>query len=147
MISEWLEKTFGEVRYSTNFRLGAIQPKDPDGRYTTEELTMLGVWRRRIDAVVYLPDRLLLVEAVMRAEPGKISVLSLYSRLVPHTPELAEYAHLPYTLILLYCIEDPVLNVIAREQGILPIQFVPSFFDEWFKKRLPRHQRASSSQF
>lgn len=147
MIGEWVSRTFPDVRWQTNVRLGRIQPRGDRTGITPEEKNMLGLWRRRIDAVVFLHDRLLLVEAIMRAQPGKISVLKLYEKLVRQTPELAEYHDLPVQKVLLYCIEDPVLNIVAREEGILPVRYVPTFFDEWFSLRFPRHQRASLSTF
>ncbi len=141
MISEWVAKTFPDVKYQTNVRLGVIQPRLPSGTYSADEAKALGLWRRRIDALVYLPDRLLLIEAVLRADPGKISILKLYERLVPLTPELAEYRALPIQKILLYAIEDPALNVLAKEEGILPIQYVPTFFEQWFNKLRQRDKR------
>lgn len=147
MVGEWVSRTFPHSHWQTQVRLGRIQPRNPDGKFTSEEKRMLGLWRRRIDCIVYLPDRLLLVEAVLGAKPGKISVLKLYGKLVPQTPELAEYHHLPVQLVFLYAIEDPVLNVVAREEGILPIRFVPSFFDEWLETLAPRHRRAPLSTF
>jgi len=142
MVSEWVAKTFPDARFSTNFRLGPIQPRAPDGTYDVDELKLLGVWRRRVDALVYLEDRLLLLEAVMRADPGKVAVLKLYEKLIPQTPELAEFKHLPVQKVLLYCIEDPMLNLLAREEDILAIQFVPSFFDKWFSKLRGYEKRA-----
>jgi len=142
MVSEWVSRTFPDVRFSTNFRLGPIQPRAPDGTYSADELTIIGVWRRRVDTLVYLSDRLLLVEGVMRADPGKIAVLKLYEKLIPQTPELAEFSHLPIQKVLLYCIEDPVLNVLAAEEGILAIQYIPSFFDSWFNKLRGFEKRA-----
>lgn len=147
MVSEWVSQTFPDARYSTNVRVGRIQPRLPDGKYDHNEARMLGLWRRRIDAIVFLPDRLLLVEAILRVNPGKLSVLKLYERLVAQTPELAEFSHLPIQKILLYAIEDPTLNVIAREEGILPVRFVPSFFEEWWEKLVRRHRRAPLSTF
>lgn len=145
MIGEWVAQTFPDARWQTNVRLGKSQPRLPDGTYDREELVLLGCWRRRVDAIVYLRDRLLLVEAILRADPGKISILKLYERLVPQTPELAEFSHLPIQKVLLYCIEDPVLNVLAREEGVLPIQYVPSFFNEWFERLSGRKKRAPST--
>jgi len=147
MISEWVAKTFPNVRWQTNVRLGKPQPRNVDGLYERDELILLGVWRRRVDAIVFLHDRLLLIEAILRADPGKISVLKLYERLVPQTPELAEFRDLPIQKVLLYAIEDPVLNVLAREEGILPIQYVPSFFDKWFSKLAGRKKRTPRSDF
>ena len=145
MIGEWVAQTFPDVEWQTNVRLGSLTPRNDMGRFTIPELRMLGVFRRRVDAVVYLPDRLLLVEAVMRSQPGKISTLNLYEMLVPQTPELRPYGHLPVQKVLLYCIEDPVLNILAQKDDILPIQFVPSFFDEWFDKLARRKKRAPRS--
>jgi len=142
MVGEWVSSSFGDVRYQTNVRVGRIQPRADDGTYDRDELAMLGVWRRFVDAIVYLPDRLLLVEAVMRADPGKLAQLELYERLLPQTLELQDYLHLPVQKVLLYCIQDPALELLAKEKGILAIRFTPSFFDEWFNKLRGRHQRA-----
>lgn len=145
MIGEWVAQTFPDAEWQTNVRLGSLIPRNKQGRFTVEELRLLGVWRRRVDAIVYLPDRLLLVEAVLRSQPGKISTLNLYEMLVPQTPELRPYRDLPVQKVLLYCIEDPVLNILAQKDDILPIQFVPSFFDEWFEKLARRKRRAPRS--
>jgi len=147
LISEWVSRTFPDVRFSTNFRLGPIQPRAPDGTYDADELKALGVWRRRIDAVVYLEDRLLLVEAILRADPGKLAVLELYEKLVPQTPELVEFNHLPIQKVLLFCIEDPIITILAKQKDILAIQYVPSFFNEWFKLLRERSKRPSQSVF
>lgn len=147
MISEWVAKSFPAARWQTNVRLGKPQPRNADGQYSADELTLLGCWRRRVDAIVVLEDRVLLVEAILRADPGKVSILKLYEKLVPQTPELAEFGHLPIQKVLLYAIEDPVLNVVARDEGILPIQFVPSFFDQWFSKLRGRDKRTPRSDF
>jgi len=146
MIGEWVAQTFPDVEWQTNMRLGSLTPRNKDGRFTVDELRLLGVWRRRVDAVVYLPDRLLLVEAVLQSHPGKLSMLKLYEKLVPQTPELRPYRELPVQKVLLYVIEDPVLNILAKEEGILTIQFVPSFFDEWFDKLARRKTRAPRSE-
>jgi len=145
MVSEWVAKTFPDALWQTNVRLGSLTPRDNMGRFSKEELRLLGVWRRRVDAVIFLPDRLVLVEAVLRAQPGKISTLLLYEALVPQTPELEPYRALPVQKVLLYIVEDPTLNIVARQNDILPIQFVPSFFDEWFDKLRGREKRPSRS--
>jgi len=145
MIGEWVAQTFPTARWVTNVRLGTLQPRNDHGQFSQGELELLGVWRRRVDAIVYLPDRLLLVEAVLRSHPGKLSVLKLYEALARQTPELADFQALPIQLVLLYCVEDPVLNELARQQGILCVQYVPTFFDAWFATLRRREQQASRS--
>jgi len=146
MIGEWVAESFPDVEWQTNVRLGSLTPRNDMGQFTVEELRLLGVWRRRVDAIVYLPDRLLLVEAVLKSHPGKLSMLKIYAMLVPETPELRPYRHLPVQKVLLYVIEDPFVNILAKEDDILPIQFVPSFFDEWFDKLRHRDKRAPRSE-
>jgi hypothetical protein len=141
MIGEWVSRTFGDVEWRTQVRLGPIQPRLPDGTWTEEEGRMLGRWRRYVDAVVILPDRLLVVEACMMADAGKISILQLYKMLVPQTPELAEYKDLPIQMVFLYAVEDRNLSELARQQGILPVHFVPSNFESWFNKLAARAKR------
>lgn len=147
MMGEWLRQTFPHSRYQTNVRLGRIQPRGDHGQFAPDELRMLGLWRRRVDCIVYLPERLLLVEAILAAKPGKIAVLKLYEKLLAQTPELSEYRDLPVQKVLLYCIEDPALIAVAREEGILPIRFVPSFFDEWLQTLRGRDKRTPLSTF
>ena len=145
MIHEWVATTFPDVRWQTNVRLGPITPRNKRGRFTADELQMLGVHRRRVDAIVFLPDRLLLVEAVLRSDPGKLSILKLYEMLLPQTPELKEYEALEVQKVLLFVIEDPTLSILAKREGIMPIQFVPSFFDQWFNKLRHRDRRTPAT--
>jgi hypothetical protein len=142
MVGEWVSRTFGDVRYQTNVRLGKIQPRTAGGQFTEEELSMTGVWRRFVDAVVWLPDRLILVEAALRADPGKLGQLELYRTLVPQTPELQDYRKLPIQLVFVYCIEDPAVNSLARVKGILPVLFLPTFYEEWLSTLPARKKRA-----
>ena len=145
--TEWMTRTYSDAEWQTNVQLGPIQPRNELGQFTQGELTMLGVWRRRIDALVYLPDRLVMIEAVMRSNPGKLAILELYRRLIPQTPELAKFWDFDVDLVLLYVIRDPIVNEIARERNIIPIQYVPVWFLDWFKSLLPRQRQTSQSAF
>jgi hypothetical protein len=143
MIGEWLGQTFPQAPYKTQCRLGKIQPRLPNGTFGPDEEAMLGRWRRYVDAVVFLEDRLLLVEAVMKADPGKVSILELYEMLVPDTPELQPYKDLPIQKVLLFAIEDPWLTKLCERKGILAVHFVPSNFEQWYEK-LPQRARRPS---
>lgn len=91
--------------------------------------------------MVILPDRLLLIEAAIRPNPGKLSQLELYAMLVPHTPELAKYRHLDVELVLLYAIEDPALILLARRKGITTIYYRPEWLDSYLELLQPRERR------
>jgi hypothetical protein len=143
MIGEWVSRTFPDAEYRTQVRLGKIQPRSSNGTFSEDEERALGLWRRWADAIVFLNDRLLLVESVLRSDAGKISILNLYATLLPQTDELKSFNHLPIQKVLLYAIEDPVVNELARRENILPVLYVPTFFEAWLEKRRARDRRPS----
>lgn len=145
MISEWLGKTFPDAPFKTQVRLGRIQPRLSNGTFTVDEEAMLGRWRRYADAIAFLDDRLLLIEAVMKADAGKLSILELYEMLIPQTPELTEWSLLPIQKVLLFAIEDPWLTELCRRKDILPVHFVPRNFEQWLETLRPRAKRASQA--
>lgn len=142
MISEWLAQNYPDVTYQLRVRLGRIEPRLSGAFVSDEEARMLGVFRRWADAIIYLPDRLILVEAAIRPEPGDISKLELYERLIPNTPELAAVAHLPVEKILLYALPDELLLTLAREHGIKVQYYRPPWIEEYLKELYPRERRS-----
>ena len=141
MVAEWLAKTFPGDPYMTRVRLGTPRSSTPRQDMTPEELAMVGVWRRWADAVVILRDRILLIEAAIRPNPGKIGQLELYALLLPHTPEFFKYSALPVELCLLYAIEDPAVLFLARRKGIRCIEYKPSWLPDYMALLQPRERR------
>ena len=140
MLSEWLSETYQGYEYRTRVRLGRIQPRVESPGLTDEERRMIGVHRRWADAVVLMPDRVVLVEAKIRPQHGVISQLELYARLLPHTPELGRHASLPIEMVLLYAIEDELINVLAREKGIRCVFYEPAWLPEYLDELYPRER-------
>lgn len=145
MVVEWLMQFYPGDAWKTRVRLGAPKSSTPRADMTPEERAMVGVWRRWADALIFLPDRLILVEAAIRSQPGKISQLELYRLLLPKTPELAEHMHKPIELVLLYAIEDPAVVLLARSKGIRCILFKPMWLDDYLALLQPRERRAPRS--
>lgn len=143
LIAEWVGNQFPRDKFILNVRLGQLHPDLHPELLTEEERRLVGVWRRMADAVVIKPDKMLLIEAAIRPQPGDISVLMLYKELLPQTPELSEYSHLPVEMILLAVIEDPVIAKIARQQGIKFMTYRPEWIDEYLNTLYPRQRRAS----
>lgn len=142
LLSEWLAEEHASDRYMLRVRLGRIQPRQ-DGRFVSAgEERMLGVFRRWADAIIIAPDRLILVEAAIRPNPGKVGQLQLYSSLLPNTPELAEYQHLPVELLILYAVPDDALLALARSQGIRCVQYRPAWVEDYLKELFPRERRS-----
>jgi len=141
MLTEWLTKTQADKRWMTRVRLGSPKPATPRPDMTIEEQAMIGAWRRWADAVILDRDRVTIVEAAIRPDPGKISQLELYRALFPHTPELRAWRGCEIDLVLLYAIEDPATNLLAREKGIRCIEYKPSWLENYLKILMPRERR------
>jgi len=142
LVSEYLAKHYAKYPSQTRVRLGAIRPEIKSAELTDADKAMLGMWRRWADAIVFMPDRLLLIEAAIRPSPGDISQLELYETLIDKTPELAEHKGKAVEKVLLFAIEDPAVATMARKHGIKVIYFKPDWVDEYLKLLYPRERRA-----
>ena len=142
MVSEYLAKHYPDYPTRTRVRVGSIHPELRPEQLTEPERRAVGVWRRWADAIVIMPDRLILIEAAIRPNPGDISQLELYEHLLPKTPELAEHKDKPIEKVLLFALEDPVIVSLARERGIQVVYFHPPWIDEYLKILYPRERRA-----
>jgi hypothetical protein len=141
MVTEWLQKTQTGKRWQTRVRLGSPTSSTPTVDMTVEERAMVGMWRRWADAIILEPDKVTLIEAAIRPQPGKISQLELYAMLFPHTPELQPWWGVPLRLLLLYAIEDPATTYLARSKGILAVQYQPTWLPAYMQLLLPRERR------
>ena len=143
MVSEFLAANYAGCQCMTRVRLGSIHPELKADSLSDSEKSMVGLFRRWADAIVIMPDRLVLIEAAIRPQPGDISQLQLYARLIPTTPELSAYKDLPIEKVLVYALEDPVLRTLATESSIRYIYFHPDWISDYLAILYPREQRPS----
>lgn len=142
LVSEYLAKTYPDYPTQTRVRLGQLHPELRPGDLSDAERRLLKAFKRWADAIVIMPDKLVLIEAAIRPQPGKISQLELYEHLCPKTPELAEHKTKPIEKVLLLAIEDPVVASMARQRGIKVIYFHPNWVDEYLSILHPSERRA-----
>lgn len=143
LVADWISSEYPDANYRMNVRLGTQHPR-LQGKFLTEsEQRMAGVFRRWADAVIITKTELLLVEAAIRPQPGKIAQLHLYEMLLPSTPELEEFKNLTIVKVLLCAIPDPVLIQLARSQGIRVVTYRPDWVDEYISTLYPREQTAT----
>ena len=142
LVSEFLAERYSDYTTQTRVRLGSVHPDLQPEKLSPAELRAMGVWRRWADAIVFMPDHLVLIEAAIRPSPGDISQLELYKHLLPLTPELAEHKEKPIEPLLLYALEDPVIVGMARERGIQVVYFHPGWVDDYLKILYPRERRS-----
>ena len=145
LLAEWLAARYPNDRVQQQVRLGAYQIGISPQGLSSPELRALGVWRRIADALVYKPTELILIEASLPAHPGYVSQLLLYKRLIPMTPELADYAALPVRMIYLVSFEDPVVTAMCRENGIQVEVYAPPWVGEYWAELERRKSRPPKS--
>lgn len=141
-LAEYLSTKYPRAKVVFQPRLGAYNPDQVAAGLTAGELRMLGVWRRYPDAAVFLSDRVVLIEASLKPDPGKISILNLYARLFPLTPEMDQYRSLPVEKLLVWALHDHAAEALARESGIRVEVYQPQWVLDWLDSMRPRDRRA-----
>ena len=133
LVSEYVAWRYGEYESRTHVHLGSI-PARFKGKFAKDEtagpLTPLLRWA---DALVFMPDKVVLIEGKILPQPGVISQLLLYEELIPKTPELGEHRTKPIEKQLVCAIEDPMISELARRSGILVVIFRKPWIDEYLK--------------
>ncbi len=147
LVSEWLRATYPTSAYQIRARLGSL-PANLNAEELDEggQRLVHGAFASWVDAIVWLPDRTLLVEAKVISHVNGIAQLTKYKRLLPNSPFVSVPLDLPVEPVLLYVIEDPIVSTMAREQGITLIQFGVSWLEEWRQSRLHRQRRPPALQ-
>ncbi len=142
MVAEYVTRTFPDAqakRYQV--RLGAAPLELQGAKLTDSEAGALRVWSRWADAIVEYQDRVILIEAKIRPKMGPLEALLLYRVLLPSTPGL-ELGDRKVELRYVYAVEDPVLNMIARELGIAVDHYEPAWLRDYLSLMAPRERRA-----
>jgi len=143
LLAEFLRKEYPTTPYATNVRLGSIPPEFISRTLTPAQARQFSRFKRYCDGVIFLPDKSIIVEAKMRADPGIVTMLELYKKLFQETPDLKERWDLPIEMMLVYSIEDPVTVQLAREHNVRAIQYVPSWLWEYLKSIAPYKREGS----
>jgi len=147
LVTEWLQANYSHAAYQVRARLGSLPMNLGTGDADTPEARLVhNAFARWADALVFLPDRTLVVEAKLVAHPSAIAQLMLYQRLIPASPYLNLRPDLPVRPILLFAVEDVLVSQMAREQGIGLEQYHPAWVDEYLATKLARQRSAPAVQ-
>jgi len=143
LLGEWLSMRYPGRRVMQRVRVGSDHPALEIPGLSPSEQRMVVAWRRWADAIVFDNGTLVVVEATVLPKPGKISQLDLYIRLVPATPELAEYRDWPVRGLLLAAVDDPVMRLLAAERGYTIELYHPPWVDGYLLTLAPRRREGS----
>lgn len=138
MLLEYLNKNYPPGSWRTNVRLGQPHPELME-MYTTESLRrMLRIVTYIADAVVWLPNRVDILEIATEPRVEKVCQLKLYGHLFGVTEEYREHWNLPRRLILVASITNPLLEWFARKEGVSWVIYRPIWMDEYEATRASR---------
>ena len=140
-LTEWLMKNYPLGSWSTNVRLGVPSPKLVEATVTPEERRALKIWTAQADAIVTLPDKVIIVEALVRPEWWKIQQLKMYGKLFKSTPEFKEHWHKPLELLLLTTVDSPFHAKMAEMEGIRYVLYQPEWIIPYIQRYGVRRRR------
>jgi len=86
--------------------------------------------RPEVDAIVILPNYLVLIEAKVWHIVDGMAKLPLYKSLIPYTPELKEYMPRDVIMELVVPWSNPNLEIMCRDHGIVLKVFTPAWINE-----------------
>lgn len=134
-VAEYVNETYGQFPASFRVPLGAI-PKQLIDVYGKRKATRVyRPSRPEADAIIYLPDRLVLIEGKIFKVTNGLGSLRMYRDLMPDTPELADYSDLPIRAELL-CVQPlPWVLQAAEKAEINVIRFAPPWIVEIWEER------------
>ena len=144
-VSDFIAKFYPGRQVWTNLRIGAPHPSLVTPGMTPEEIRLTVGWKRRCDAVVQMPDRLVLIEGMIPADPYHVARLEHYASLLPHTPELQEWKHFPIEKVLVFPIEDPIITQMCRKFDVRAVLYQPAWLSETLTSFPWRTQRGSKT--
>ena len=129
-VSEYIVKFYGKHRVKLRCPLGPI-PEDLKKLHgTAKAIRVYRPWRPEVDALVIMPGALLVIEAKIFKYMDGLAKLPVYKSLVPHTPELREFADRPVEMQLLVPVEIPWVKATCKEQDVVMRVWAP----DWVKK-------------
>ena len=134
LLSEWVASNYPEDRVIYRVRLGAY----PDWAKTAiskgAPADIYKIYQRWADAIVIRDREIIIIEAKIKPDPGVISQILLYKKLLPKTPEFFEFKERPIHLIILMAVRDPEVEDMARDQGIEIAVYTPDWVIQYLRE-------------
>jgi len=138
---EWLSKNFPPGTWRTNVRLGKPSAELLERVKSPEEARALKLWTWQADAIVLLPEKVIIIEALVRPEWWKLLQLKEYEKAFKMTEEFREHWHKPIELVLLTTIDSPVHRAMAAEMGVRYVIYRPEWIEPYLARYGIRHRR------
>lgn len=130
MVSEYLLDQYAQFPTISPVPLGAISDELAAQVGFAKAVGMSRPFRPYADAVVILPNYLLLVEAKVWNVVNGLAKLPLYKSLVPVTPELKQYTGREVLMELVVAWTNSNLEIMAKDAGVRLKVYSPPWLQE-----------------
>lgn len=134
-ITEYMMSKYPDGQFQLNVELGQI-PQDYIDRYgLNKAAAIFRPTRPRVDAIAWLPNAYLLIEAKVRDIKIGIGDLLFYRLLIPKTPDLPFYDGQPVKCLLVVPWSIDWVKAAAEASDVEIVVFKPDWIDEYVKER------------
>jgi hypothetical protein len=130
LVAEYLKATYPQYTFITKQPLGKVSEELMAAEGYQRAMGLSRAFRPEVDAVVILPGALVLLEAKVWSVVNGLAKLPVYKSLVPFTPELKQYSHLPIIMELVVGWTNTNLEIMAREMGVRIRIYCPDWMNE-----------------
>ncbi len=130
MLSEYLLATYSQFPTAQNVPLGAVSETLMAQQGYQRALGLSRPYRPWADALVILPNYLLLVEAKVWNVVAGLAKLPLYKSLIPTTPELQRYMPREILMELVVGWTNDNLEIMARSAGVAVKVYHPPWLQD-----------------
>jgi len=140
LLMTYLLKHFPPATFRTNVRLGAIDLEFFPEAKEPKMKELASIYLPRADAVVILPEKVIIIEVMVRNEFWKLEQLAEYGRLFKITEEFREHWHKPIELQIV----TPKYNKYLEERALryrIKVVIFSEIFWELYAATLPGRTR------
>ena len=130
MVSEYIKTNYAQFTVLTAQPVGAIPEALMASEGYQKALGVMRPYRPEVDAIVVLPNHLLLIEAKVWNVINGLAKLPLYKSLIPVTPELKEYMPRDILMELVVGWTNTNLEIMALSAGVAVKVFAPAWLVE-----------------
>lgn len=130
MAREYIEKFYSDRMHWYRIEVGEIPDKLDDPIYTKV--------RRWADAIVVMPDHVLIIELKMIAKPEVTAQLANYIELFRETPMFQDQRELPVKGRVVCALVDEKTKSFIERGGFEVEVYKPANFDLWYSKKIAK---------
>jgi len=143
-VADYVATRYPSIPCRLHARLGTPPEPLSAEELEPEERNMLRVKMRWADAIVFLPDRTVVIEGKLRASEllKALGELELYIHLLPLTPDYRSLIAPRLEGQILTPISDPTVEALCRRKGFSMVVWSPPWLNEYLAQIPKRERRA-----